>query len=296
MKKTFLSRVKKPHRLQRIWERILSYFFFKQWVLLVAKGAKNESLWKNFTLLKPPPDRFWADPFVWLHEGNYFIFYEERLYSSPRGHISCLRLDSQLNYSASHVVLERPYHLSYPFLFEHQQQLYMIPETERNCTIELYRCTCFPTDWVFVKTLVTDIKAVDATLLETGGKWWLFANIRAGGTSWDTLHLFSADHFLTDKWTPHPRNPIVKDIRSARPAGRIFSRNGQFIRPSQDCSVRYGYAINFNRISVLTESDYAEVREWSFKPPARRNILGTHTWNETGGLIVIDALMRSPRH
>jgi len=297
MKKDFISRLKKPYLARRVWERILSYFFFKQWVLLIAKGVKNESpSWNNFTPLIPPSDRLWADPFVWMHEGNYFIFYEEQFYSSNRGHIACLTLDSQLNYIANCVVLERPYHLSYPFLFEHQKQLYMIPETEKNRAIELYRCTCFPNDWVFVKTLVADIKAVDSTLLDAYGKLWLFANIREGGSSWHALHLFYTDHLLSDQWLPHPRNPIVKDIRSARPAGRIFSHNGELIRPSQDCSVRYGYAINFNRISVLTESAYAETHEWSLKPPVRRNILGTHTWNEAEGLTAIDALIRKSKY
>jgi hypothetical protein len=297
MKKSFISRLTKPYRFQRIREKILSYFFFKQWILLIAKGSQNESAsWNTFTPLMPPSDRLWADPFVWKHEGNYYIFYEERLYSSNRGHIACLTLDHQMNPVANCVVLERPYHLSYPFIFEYQEQIYMIPETEKNRTVELYRCTRFPNDWVFVKTLLSNIKAVDATLLEAAGKWWLFANIRERGSSWHALHLFCSDHLLSDQWIPHPRNPIVKDIGSARPAGRIFLHNGELIRPSQDCSVRYGYATKFNLITTLTDSDYAEICKWSFKPPTRRNILGTHTWNEAGGLTTIDALIRKPRY
>ena len=91
---------------------------------------------------------------------------------------------------------------------------------------------------------------------------------------------------------PHPLNPIVKDIHSARPAGRIFLHNGSLIRPSQDCSVRYGYAINFNRIITLTETDYAETCEQIFKPPLKGPILATHTFNNMAGLTVIDAKRR----
>jgi hypothetical protein len=297
MKKSFISRLVKPQRFQRVREKILSFFFLNQWILLIAKGAQNESAsWNNFTPLRPPSDRLWADPFVWEHGDNYYIFYEERLYSSNRGHIACLTLDNQMNPIANCVVLERPYHLSYPFIFEHQEQIYMIPETEKNGTVELYRCTCFPDHWVFAKTLLADIKAVDATLLEADGKWWLFANIRERGSSWHALHLFHTDHLLSDQWIPHPRNPIVKDIGSARPAGRIFLHNGELIRPSQDCSVRYGYATKFNHITALTDSNYAEICKWSFKPPRRRNILGTHTWNAAGDLTTIDALIRKPRY
>lgn len=297
MNKSLIYRLRKPYRWERLWERILSYFFFKQWVLMIAKGMNDRtSLWEKLIQIVPPPDRLWADPFVWVHEGRYFIFHEERFYASDRGHIACLTLDSQLKPVDNCVVLQRPYHLSYPFLFEYQDQLYMLPETEKNRTVELYRCTRFPDQWEFVKTLLSDIKAIDATLLQAYGKWWLFANIREGGTTWDALHLFFADDLLSQHWEPHPRNPVVKDIRSARPAGRIFLENGNFIRPSQDCSIRYGYATNFNRIVILTETDYLETREWTLKPPEQTNILGTHTWNQAGGLTAIDAFIRRTKH
>ena len=295
MEKSFQARLTKPHLLRRVRKKILSYLFYRQWILLLKSGEETPS-WDHFKPIKPPPDRLWADPFVWMHEGKHYIFCEEKLYSSERGHIACLTLDQDRNPVENRVVLKRPYHLSYPFIFEHQGQIYMIPETEQNEAIELYQCTNFPGEWVFVKTLISNIHAVDATLLQANGKWWLFANIREGKKTWETLNLFYADHFLSDGWTSHPRNPVVKDIRSARPAGRIFRHNGNWIRPSQDCSVRYGYAINFNRISVLTDSDYAEQREWYLEPPASRNLLGTHTWNASGGVTAIDALIRIPKY
>ena len=297
MEKSLRARLAKPHLLKRVRKKLLSYFFYKQWILLIKRAGKNERpSWNDFQPLIPPSDRLWADPFVWMDKENYYIFYEEKLYSSDRGHIACLTLDREMNPVDNQVVLQRPYHLSYPFIFENQGQIYMIPETEQNHAVELYQCMDFPTHWVLTKTLLSDIQAVDPTLLEANGKWWLFVNIRSGKKTWDTLNLFYANHFLSDRWTPHPRNPIVKDIRSARPAGRIFQHNGQWIRPSQDCSVRYGYAVNFNQISVLTESDYAEHREWYLEPLARRNLLGTHTWNEAGGLTAIDALIRARRY
>ena len=139
---------------------------------------------------------------------------------------------------------------------------------------------------------MTDLYAVDATLLEHEGKTWLFANIKEpGGSSLDSLHLYHAPDLQAGQWTPHARNPIVKDIRSARPAGRIFIRDGKLIRPSQDSAQRYGYALKFNRITTLTETDYAEVTEGSFTP-AGSKYLATHTFNQAGGLTVIDAVMR----
>jgi hypothetical protein len=294
MNSSLKSKLTKPHLLFRIWKKIRSYFFLDQWNVLIAPSTGYKSLsWTDFKPFIPPLDRSWADPFIWVQENRYYVFIEELLYSTNRGRIICLTLDEEMNILSNQVVLERPYHLSYPFLFEYEGQLYMIPETGNNNGIELYRCTHFPGQWEFSKTLISNIYAVDSTLLKTEAKWWLFANIKEeGGSSWDTLHLYYADHPLSDQWMPHPLNPIVKDIHSARPAGRIFLHNGNLIRPSQDCSARYGYATNFNRIVTLSETDYAEICEHTFKPPGKSKVLATHTFNDVAGLTVIDAKQR----
>lgn len=294
MNPSLISKLIKPHLLFRIWKKIRSLFILDQWIILIAPSAGYKSLsWMDFKPFIPPPDRFWADPFVWMHENRYYIFIEEVLYSTHHGRIVCLTLDEEMNILSNQIVLERPYHLSYPFLFEYEEQIYMIPETKENNGIELYHCTKFPDQWEFAKTLIDNINARDATLLEAYGKWWLFTNIQeTGSLSWDNVHLYYADYPLSDQWTPHPSNPIVKDIHSARPAGRIFSDNNKLIRPSQDCSVRYGYAINFNQIITLTEIDYAETFEQNFKPALKNSIHATHTYNDMAGLTVIDAILR----
>ena len=282
----------KPRIVPRLWKRILSYFYFEQWAILASTksvGYKDVS-WKNFKLIAHPADRDWADPFIWVQNGKYFIFIEEKPYSTKIGRIICLALDENMDVLSSHIVLEKPFHLSYPYLFEYKEQLYMVPETKDNRTIDLYRCTNFPYHWEFARNLLSDVEAVDASLIEKDGKWWLFANIvNDKGVSWDTLHLYMAPHPLADEWVAHPKNPIIKDIHSARPAGRIFLDNGNLIRPSQDCSVRYGYATNFNRIVTLDETDYSEVCEKTFMPPKIGNILGTHTYNSMNGFTLIDA-------
>jgi hypothetical protein len=295
MKKSLISRLTKPHLFSRIWNRIRSYFYLDQWIVLITPSTDHRSLsWTNFKTLLPPLDRFWADPFIWIHDNRPYLFIEELLYSTDRGRIVCLTLDEEMNILSNQVVLERPYHLSYPFLLEHEGQLYMIPETGQNNGVELYRCTHFPDQWVFEKTLIKNVYAVDATLIQSGGKWWLFANVKKGedSSTWDSLNLYYSDDPLSDQWTEHPLNPIVKDIQTARPAGRIFLENGYLIRPSQDCSVRYGYATNFNRIITLSETDYAETCEHTFNPPQKGMIFATHTFNQAGNLTAIDAKHR----
>ena len=87
-------------------------------------------------------------------------------------------MDSKGNYSNPTRILEKDYHMSYPFLFEHKNELYMIPETSKNKTIDLYKCVDFPEKWEFKLTLIKDIEAVDSTILFHNNLFWLFCNVR----------------------------------------------------------------------------------------------------------------------
>jgi hypothetical protein len=49
--------------------------------------------------------------------------------------------------------------------------------------------------------------------------------------------------------------------------------------------------LKFNRITKLDENEYAEAALSTFKP-AGGNRLATHTFNQAGGLTVIDAVIR----
>jgi hypothetical protein len=275
---------------------------FNQWILAYRlhrkcddEAAPHASFY-GFNVLLPPRDRFWADPFPVLHDGKHFLFIEEYPYATRRGHISVMELKSDRSWSEPRPVLVRPYHLSYPFVFRWQGDHFMVPETENNRTIELYRCTSFPDEWELDTILLRDVSAVDATLFEHGGRWWMFTNMAPqGARDWDEeLHLYHAAS-PRGPWTPHPRNPIKSDVRSSRPAGRIFSHRGGLYRPAQNCAERYGHGITLNRIVKLSPSEYEEVEESNILPHWRPDLLGTHTLNAVPGLTVVDGLLRRGR-
>jgi hypothetical protein len=277
---------------RKIDKTIAAQLFIDQWIILIGPRMSYESLgWDAMQPLIPPKDRYWGDPFVVQRGNRYYIFVEEKLYGTGIGRITCLTLDAQGKMLGQQVVLERPYHLSYPFTFEHEGELYMVPESAANRTVDLYRCTAFPGRWELAKSLLSDIYAVDSTLLNHDGKWWLFTNVKAPrGSSLDALYLYYATD-LDGEWHAHPRNPVVQDLRSARPGGSIFQHEGQLIRPSQDSARRYGYALKFSRITALSETDYSEKTQAAFTPSHSR-YLATHTFNQAGNLTVLDAVWR----
>jgi hypothetical protein len=164
----------------------------------------------------------------------------------------------------------------------------MIPESLDKQAVELYRAVEFPSTWTFERRLLDGVCAVDATLLEDGARLWLFVGVAEPGASVnDELHLYSAAA-LDEPWVPHPENPIVSDVRRARPAGRIFRHRGRLIRPAQDCSRGYGTAVVFNRVDVLTTEEYAESPIGRIEPNWARGLVGTHTYNATASIEVVD--------
>jgi hypothetical protein len=168
----------------------------------------------------------------------------------------------------------------------------MIPETGGNRTIDLYKCTEFPGKWVFVKNIMDNFNAVDSTLFYHNNKWWLFTvidKIDSVTAVSPELYLFYTDDFLSENWTSHPQNPIVSDVRSARPAGKIFIKEEKIYRPSQDCSGRYGNSFDINQILTLTETEYSEKKIIKVKPEWDISLKGTHTFNFDGNFTIIDA-------
>ncbi len=272
----------------------LALFRFEQWVLLVGEHGdmQNPSVLERFHKLMPQSDRFWADPFVIEHEGRQYVFFEEMLYERGIGHLAYIRLESDGAYSGPVRILEKPYHLSYPFVFNHQGQYYMIPETAANRTVELYRCESFPERWVFEKNLMENVEAYDATLLEKEGNWWMFVSMRTheNCSPNEALYLFRSDSPLSTDWQPHPQNPVVTRASHARPAGRIFESEGELYRPSQNCAGTYGRGLNINLINQLDEKVYREETISLCLPDGDYDMNGVHTVGFGGKVMVADAV------
>ena len=191
-------------------------------------------------------------------------------------------------------VLDLPTHLSYPFVFEWSRNWYLLPEQAATGKLELYVAESFPDAWRWHSTAL-DAPAADATIAEIDGRWWMFAAMSVeGAIATDDLHLFHAQTPL-GPWTPHRRNPVVSDVRTARPAGRVHQRDGAWYRVAQDGAVAYGHSIAIIRIDRIDLDGYAETVVDVIRPDWAPGLVATHTINSDAGLTAVDALRRKPR-
>lgn len=218
-----------------------------------------------------------ADPFLLRVGPTWYMFFEALNRTSGRGEIGVAISPDLISWNYQQVVLREPFHLSYPSVFEWMGDYYMVPETNQTRTIRLYKAEAFPLRWSLVHTIMSGQRFSDTTVFRHGGMWWLFTDT-SPDMKHDTLRLFYAAD-LQGTWTEHPSSPIHEgDPHAARPGGSVVSSDGTLTRFAQDCSPRYGLAVQAFEITTLTTTEYAE-RPVAGNPVLKGSGAG---WNEAG--------------
>jgi hypothetical protein len=269
---------------------VTRYFRRPTWSIAWQDQPAPNGASSNFApsgALTPPPDRFYADPFLAHGDDGQYVFYEDFRRDLGRAAISVFRLDAD---PAEHgqEVLAAPHHLSYPFVFRVNGVHYMLPESAQAGVVTLLRAQRFPYEWRPEATLLSEVRAYDPTVLLHEGRWFLFVALAAEGSSLDELHLFWSDD-LRGPYHPHPLNPIVSDVCRARPAGRIIRNGEHLLRPGQDGSGGYGSAVVLSEILRLGPTEYEETPVARISP-AHRDVQGVHTIDRDGAIEVMDLL------
>jgi hypothetical protein len=246
---------------------------------------------QSYGWIDAPPGHYYADPFLITQAGRQHLFVEGYDVAVAKGYIAHLPIDSRGRVGAATTVLDLPYHLSYPCVFAHAENVYMVPDSGFNNKVEIYRANDFPLRWERIKVLFHG-PAADTTVFFHDGLFWFFVTLfDVHSPSATRLMLFYSPTLLGDL-IMHPASPISTDIHVARSAGAIFADQGTWIRPAQNGSETYGGGIRYQRIIRLDTLHYAEEfageLTWDKFPGAD----GTHTYNRSGSVEVIDVKLR----
>jgi hypothetical protein len=218
--------------------------------------------------------QFIADPFLAMEDNRWYMFFEVLNRANSQGDIGYAESGDGKNWEYKNIIIDEPFHLSYPYVFKWEDQYYLIPESSQDLSIRLYRATSFPGEWQFVKRLFHGEHYVDPSIFRHDNTWWMFFTSPAN----DALNLYYADQ-LTGTWLPHPMNPIVKlDKHISRPGGRVIVHDHQLYRFAQDTDPWYGIQIFAFEIEELSKTLYKE-RLVSEKPVVTKSGEG---WNAYG--------------
>jgi len=194
---------------------------------------------------------------------------------TKKGEIGLATSNDGLNWTYQQIVLNEPFHLSYPYVFEFENEFFMLPETLGAGAVCLYKAGEFPSRWSCAARLLEG-RFADPSLFHFNDQWWLF--VCSTPYQHDTLRLYFANA-LTGPWSEHPKSPLVSnDKRRARPAGRVIEFNNRLIRFAQDCVPQYGSSVRAFEIRELTANSYTEV-EIEHSPILKASGNG---WNASG--------------
>jgi len=263
-----------------------------QFVLLLGQGNALAFDPKKSIEMKPKASDFWADPFLWERDGKTYCFYEHFCGASLTGHIQVGEIQGDQMIVLGDA-LKTDIHLSFPFLFEHDDELYMMPETCAAKRIEIWRCTSFPLKWELHSIALEGEIAADSMILKHENKWWLFTNMATDvyADYCSELHIFQIDGPELNTITPHKFNPVSMDSRSARNAGRFHSIDGNLYRPSQDNAFgQYGFGLNIMKVEELSLDAYRETLVRRIDPKFDSNTIACHHFDANGDRFIIDAM------
>jgi hypothetical protein len=269
----------------------------EHWRIAIRAGTPPASAaplaMDSFRWIESPRGHTYADPFLFEKDGRRHLFLEDLIYKENRGVIGHAEISSTGEMGEVRTVLDTGAHASYPCVFADGGDVYMIPETLENGSVRLFRARRFPEEWEEVARLFRG-PAVDTSVWKQDGLWWFFTTLQEPRGRGMALYVFWSET-LTGRWQYHPRNPISFDVRRARGAGNIFRQGEMLIRPSQDCSGRYGRAFALNRIVKLTREEYEEELLHVVEPRWASGLQATHTYNRLGDLEVTDGECLRPR-
>lgn len=283
--------------LSKVFERILAIFGKRIccWTLYVGKGNFMHATLFRIKPAKLPKHEFWADPFLYKRGNDSYVFFENYSYKTKLGKISCGKIE---NNSITDVVdvLDLDYHLSFPYVFEHKGDLFMMPETSENKRLEIFKCIHFPNKWELHRTAFDGEVIVDAFFhTDSNNDMWLFMNkLSAPNSEADSeLYIYKVDSPELNTIESHKLNPVMIDARRARNGGCIFTYNGKTYRPSQSNTHGiYGRALNINEIEKLTMDSYKESTYVKVEPNFRKGVERIHHLHQINGMFVFDAAFK----
>ncbi len=214
----------------------------------VKVNMENIITHKYIDSLIPEAIDYIADPFYIKEGGVFYIFVE--LKGEGNADIALLTSTDGENYRYNGIVLDEDFHLSYPQVFKHQEEFYMIPETSGSNQVLLYRAENFPYGWRISDTLIKNRSLKDPSLLISED-----LNLIVAVDDDLKQYMFTADS-LNGNWM-EAKNYEQRWGNETRPGGRFFKVDNIWYLPLQNRTMGYGTGISIYKLEI--ENDRLEL-------------------------------------
>nr|XP_043613491.1 glucosamine inositolphosphorylceramide transferase 1 [Erigeron canadensis] len=211
------------------------------------------------------PSNYVADPFLYVKDDILYMFFESKNPVTMQGDIGVARsMDNGVTWEQLGVALDKDWHLSHPYVFNYNHQIYMMPDGRGKGDVRLYRAIEFPLKWKLEK-IILERPLVDTFIIQHKEMYWIFGSYDNGLAYEDLEIWYSSSPY--GPWTPHNKNPIS----APRNGGRPFVYNGNLYRLAHD-----NERVRVFKIEVLQSYNYKEVEvDFGIEHPKK----GKNAWN-----------------
>lgn len=239
---------------------------------------------------------FWyADPILFVHEGRHWLFTEAFRMADHKGLLAVSEMTPS-GPTRPRIILEEPFHLSFPNVFCWRGGVWMLPETGNDHSLRLYRCVEFPYRW----ELAARFDGAGAELCDSV----------LTAISDERLEILCSETLPSDQLRVKYRRFAVSGPDGAlalapdegfnaaqewnytdRAAGPLFTAGGQRFRPAQvSTDIDYGVGIQFWLLDENGEAPgpYIGCGEVTVTGIAPADMVGVHTYGHDGVYEVID--------
>ena len=283
----------------RILRKVISFMdrlLGKQllWNIYFGIGKNLDEIINNSITYKKidnPANYFLADPFLFFHKGKSYCFAEAFDLRRKKGMISEL-IFSNGTLEYDRIVLEEDFHLSFPFIFEYENRMYMCPETSEIGEVRLYVYDEQMKVWEFYSTLLTKIAAVDSLIFERNGYWWLICSVDAVGLGnySSELHLYYSTSPIDSNWNKHPQSPISLSSTNGRNGGLVILDSDIYRVAQKQGFNTYGKQVCLMHIDSITPTGYSESIYIRELPYPNKLAMASHHLDIKDNFIVRDSV------
>lgn len=241
-----------------------------------------------FTIV-PNSKRYWtADPFLFEKDGTLYLFFEAFDIFKRKGLLGYRTIENG-SFGEIKIFYEHSSHLSFPFIYEENGTVYIIPESAKSGELFRLKCTHFPDQWEKERVLLEDA-VVDTVRYVSDGTEYFISERVIEQNVFNRVDLYRMEN---GSLVPSEQNPVKLDASNARGAGAVTTINGRRVRPSQDCGTSYGERLNLNELVSISKDGFEErlLDTFTYRDiPLQKNIKidGIHTYNRFGNVEVID--------
>lgn len=246
----------------------------------------------------PYSKKYWyADPILIANESGTYLFAEAYDRKNSIGHISVAAISNEGEIGELKIIISEPYHMSFPSVFEWRKEYYMIPETCKNGSINLYKAEKFPNDWRLVKSWQVGKKFVDSVLIGTSESSLQFLasevdpenllRCRYAMYSLVGLDDINSCSLVMDK-SYNDRQKFNYDDRNA---GAIIQvKDGQILPTQSSTTTEYGVSLFFRNKQKLAKDNSPEIKPKDIRISGinEKKFLGVHSYAQNDQFEIID--------